>query len=232
MKTIHILQHVDYEGPGRITAWAESREVSLISHLVPNGIADSVFDGDALMVMGGPMGVNDTTEYPWLKPELEFIRNFMATGKPVLGICLGAQLIAAACGARVYPNSEKELGWGPVTRAPKATSHPLLSHWPETIQVFHWHGDTFDLPADATLLGHSVACPHQGFALGRCLALQFHIELGVEEIRTLIHSHRFPDWEGPFVKTPENFLKDAQSQAPLAHNLLNSLLDHWAGKNE
>ncbi len=126
--------------------------------------------GDAaLILMGGPMSVNDESSYPWLKEEKTLVRDALGAGRPVLGVCLGAQLIASALGARVYP-SVREIGWKTLTGLP---DDPLF---PGTFSAFELHGETFDLPGSARLLATAEAVPHQAFACGSALGLQFHIE--------------------------------------------------------
>lgn len=132
-------------------------------------------DVDIVIAMGGPMSVNDEASLPWLVDEKRFVRQAVETGKPVLGVCLGAQLIASAMGARVYPNARKEIGWFPV-RGLHAKSRSVFT-FPESVEVFHWHGETFDLPDGAILLAESDACRNQAFQLGgKAIGLQFHLE--------------------------------------------------------
>lgn len=129
--------------------------------------------------MGGPMGVYEEEQYPWLTTEKKLIREAIAAGKPVLGICLGAQLIAAALGAKVYPNKEKEIGWYPVQ------FHPDLAPSPTT--VFHWHGDTFDLPENAEHLAETPVCKNQAYRVGdRVYGLQFHFEITLAAMENML----------------------------------------------
>ena len=133
-------------------------------------------DRDALVFLGGAISAND--DLPYLRRELEIISEAFERGTPVLGVCLGAQLIAKALGAGVYPNATKEIGWAPVTFTEAARLDPLFAglSGPET--VFHWHGDTFELPARAELLASSAACRNQAFRAGdRIYGLQFHLEV-------------------------------------------------------
>jgi len=172
----HCLQHVPFEGLGCIEPWLVAARYQITytrffeAAELPEGEAV-----DFLVVLGGPMSVNDEGEFPWLAPEKRFIRRVIEAGTPVLGICLGAQLIASALGARVWRNREKEIGWFPVEATPAEGT--TLFRFPPAVEVFHWHGETFDLPPGAVRLARSAGCENQAFQLGRStLALQFHLE--------------------------------------------------------
>lgn len=142
----------------------------------PTSPPPPVNEADALILMGGSMSANDAL--PFITREIEYIQGAVSRGKPVLGVCLGAQLIAKALGARVYANHVKEVGWAPVTFADAALSDPLFMGMAEAEVIFHWHGETFDLPAGAELLASSVACRNQAFRVGdRIYGLQFHLEV-------------------------------------------------------
>ncbi len=170
---ITILQHTSFEGPGNIAAWAEARgHRTRIHHPWRGDPMPTPDDFDLLVVLGGGMSVHDGAEHPWLPRERELILAALANGKRVLGICLGAQQIAHALGAEVYPNDQREVGFWPIRRVGDAL--PL----PEEMTVLHWHGDTFDLPEGATLLAESAGCRHQAYlaAGGRALGLQCHLE--------------------------------------------------------
>ncbi len=141
---------------------------------------------DALVLLGGGMSVNDEAEYPYLVEEKQLVREALAAGKPLLGICLGAQLIANALGARVYPGERKELGWGEVVLTQEARRDEVFSAFPERHEVFHWHGETFELPARAVLLSSSELYPHQAFRIGSGYGLQYHIEMTAELVRSWV----------------------------------------------
>lgn len=170
---ITILQHMSHEGPAALLDWATARgHYAMIRTLYSNPHLPTVDQFDGLIVLGGGMSVHDTDLHPWLEPERALIRNALAAGKPVAGICLGAQQIAHALGARVFPNQEREVGFWPIHRTSEAL--PL----PETLPACHWHGDTFDLPEGATGLAASEACRNQIFVTGDGfgLGLQCHLE--------------------------------------------------------
>lgn len=145
---------------------------------------------ELLIVLGGPIGVYETAQYPFLEAELEVIRRRLKRGLPMLGICLGAQLIAAATGARVYPSGAREIGWGPIALT-AAGDESCLRHLARcNYTVLHWHGDTFDLPAGATLLASTSLVRHQAFTLGRnVLALQFHVEADPRTLERWLIGH-------------------------------------------
>ncbi len=176
---IHCFQHVPFEGLGSIADWIQDHGHQLsVTQFYRSFHLPDVHAMDALIVMGGPMGVNDEAQFPWLVQEKKFIAAFIALQKPLLGICLGSQLIAAALGAPVYPNRYKEIGWFPVALTPEGKDSPLLAGVPPQLNVFHWHGDTYDLPAQAVLLASSRGCIHQAFLYReKVLGLQFHLEV-------------------------------------------------------
>jgi GMP synthase-like glutamine amidotransferase len=223
---IHHLQHVPFEGLGSIEAHLLERGDRLsATHLYRNESLPTVDSFDALIVMGGPMGVTDVQDYPWLTAETQLIAAAIAAGKKVLGICLGAQLIAAAFGAKVYRNRDREIGWWPVMRT--AAASPESGLLPESCVPFHWHGDTFDLPDGTVQLASSAACEQQAFALGtQVIGLQFHLEATPDAARDLIR-HGGDDLDGsPYVQTAEQMLDNIDRFA--ASNLLMAnLLDRW-----
>lgn len=141
-------------------------------------------DADLVIALGGPMGVYDADRYPFLKREIEILAGRLRSGQPTLGICLGAQLMAAAAGAPVYPGGRQEVGWYPIRFEPEAAADPVLGELVSGSDLFfHWHGDTFDLPAGSRPLGASERFARQGFALGRhAIALQFHAEITPEAL--------------------------------------------------
>lgn len=185
---IAIFQHVVFETAGMIADWAEARGHSItIYRLYENVPLLSIDAFDMLIVMGGPMSVGDDAKYQWLTPEKNLIKLTIEANKYVLGICLGAQLIASVLGAKVYPNPVKEIGWFPVAIVDEAAHHPMLSGLNHAMKVFHWHGDTFDLPQNARLLMSSAVCKNQAFLYReKTLGLQFHLEMTEEGIQNLI----------------------------------------------
>ena len=187
----HYLQHVPFEGLGSIETWLQSMRADVsVTKFFEDPTLPEVDDLDLLVVMGGPMSVNDETGYPWLAAEKEFIRNAIEEDKAVIGICLGAQLIACAMGAAVYPNREKEIGWFPVKAEPVSDADDSLS-FPRELLVFHWHGETFNLPEGALRFARSDACENQAFQLGRrVIGMQFHLETTPDAARDIVHHCR------------------------------------------
>lgn len=191
----HWLQHVPFEGLGSMEAWLREKRYKITrTRFFESEDLPHPSRVDLLIVMGGPMSANDEQKYPWLTREKEFLRQCIHSGKPVLGICLGAQLIAHAMGARVYRNRDPEIGWFPVQGVPASDSS--FFSFPPTFEAFHWHGETFDLPPGAVLLARSEGCEHQAFQIGRSvMGLQFHLETtpaAVLEILTHCRAERVP----------------------------------------
>jgi GMP synthase (glutamine-hydrolysing) len=177
---IHCFQHVKFETPGTIKDWADERghTISYTYFFEKSFTIPGVNDIDAMLVMGGYMNVDEEEKFPWLKIEKEFIKQAIQVGKKVIGICLGSQLIAAALGNKVYAGKEKEIGFFPVEFTEAALSNHLFNHFSSPYTVFHWHGDTYDLPADAALLASTNPCKHQAYLIGNnVLGLQFHFEM-------------------------------------------------------
>ena len=184
---VHFLQHVPFEGAGSIASWIERRRARATWTRMYRGEKLPPLDKvDLLILLGGPMSVNDAGNLPWLAIEKEYIRDAIAWGGRVLGICLGAQLIASALGARVYRSRTKEIGWYLVEGIPA----PGLSFpFPPSFPAFHWHGETYDLPTGALRLARSVDCEQQAFQVGRnVLGLQFHLEVTLESVQSLIEN--------------------------------------------
>lgn len=182
---ISVVKHVEFEGPGLIAAWARSRGHALsLTELALGRPLPELESFDALVLMGGPMSVNDEGRYPWLAPEKELVRRALRSQKKVLGVCLGAQLMASALGARVAPMGYREIGWHPV----RATEpeHPWVAGL-DPAPSFHWHGEAFELPAGARFILGSEACEAQAFAWGRFgLGLQCHLETDPDALRAML----------------------------------------------
>lgn len=185
---IHYLQHVAFEDLGSMQQWFRDQDFQIsATHLYAGESPPELHDIDWLIIMGGPMGVNDENLYPWLADEKIFIEKAIASGKTILGICLGAQLIAHVLGAGIAKNSHREIGWFPLRvheEAAQTTIGKILRTHP---LAFHWHGDRFEIPAGATPLASSVACDNQAFIYqDRVVGLQFHLETTEHSANKLI----------------------------------------------
>jgi GMP synthase-like glutamine amidotransferase len=225
---ISVLQHADFEGPGEIAAWAKEHSHAVnVHHLYRGDPLPRLKDFDLLAVMGGEMNIYQYRDWPWLKPESAFIKSVLAESKPAIGICLGAQLMADALGARVVQNPEYELGWLPVSWTNEARA--AFTALPAVSNVLHWHGDTFALPQGATRLAVSEGCPEQGFVIpGKCLALQFHMEVDPTLVKQFVASQN--EWPtGPYVQKPEAILSEAASHCERNQALLHGMLDQFCG---
>ena len=185
---IHYIQHVPFETIGCIAEWCNKQQHTVTgTHIYRQEPLPSTDQFDWLIVMGGPMSTGDEQQHPWLADEKECISQAITQGKIVLGICLGAQLIAEALGASVYANPQKEIGWFPITFHAVAHQSPRFNFVPATLEVFHWHGDTFDMPPGAIHLASSIACPNQAFSYQeRVIGLQFHLEMTREGIQAIV----------------------------------------------
>lgn len=225
---LHYLQHVEFEGLGYIATWAAMRGIAVNqTRLYANDPLPNVGDFDMLVVMGGPMNIYEHDAYPWLVAEKAFIRSAIDDGKRVLGICLGAQLIADTLGGKVTRNSHKEIGWFPIKKAPSAEDFKPFDALPDTLSVLHWHGDTFAIPPGGILLASSAGCLNQAFAFGdSVLGLQFHMELTQALAEELAHECADDFTLGPFVQKPETLLA-AGTAFNQANEHLAALLDRF-----
>ncbi len=185
---IHYFQHVPFEGLGLIKDWADAKGHTLSAtkfyekHTIPN-----VNDYDALIIMGGSMSVHDEAIYEWLADEKKHIRQAIKAGKPILGVCLGAQLIADVLGAEISPAPAKEIGWFPIAWSDAAMGHKIIAGLNPAMNVFHWHGEQFTIPKDAIHLASSKACANQAFFYrDKVLGLQFHLEMNEAAIDRII----------------------------------------------
>jgi len=228
---VHVLQHVSFEGLGSIAEWLSARKsiVSYTRFFETPGLPapDSI---DMVIIMGGPMSVNDEDEYPWLVREKRFIRDAANLGIPMLGICLGAQLIASALGARVYKNPVKEIGWFPIRAVPAAAGNLQL---PRECVAFHWHGETFDLPEGAVHLAESDACDNQAFQLNRnIIGLQFHLETTLESASALLEHCRNELVPGPYIQSEAALQAVPASWYQSINAVMNGVLSYLAGKSQ
>lgn len=222
----HYLQHVPFENLGSIRPWLESAgyEISA-TEFYKSATLPAPETIDLLIILGGPMSVNDEDRFPWLRSEKKFIRDSIKAGKAVLGICLGAQLIASALGESVYPNRRKEIGWFPVEGV--APNNQSTFCFPPAVEVFHWHGETFDLPQQAVLLARNEACENQAFQLGNSvIGLQFHLESTPETARAIISNCRDELLPSKFVQPEAAILDRAPDKYKQSNDLLEEILTY------
>jgi GMP synthase-like glutamine amidotransferase len=223
---IHYLQHVRIEAPGMIAEWARARGHEVAGSRMFAGESPPAVDAyDWLVVMGGPMNIFDHRAHSWLEQEKSAIANAIERGKVVVGVCLGAQLVADALGAKVIPNDSKEIGWFPVTLTTEAKDHALTNAMPHRFTAFHWHGDTFDIPDRALHLAASEACANQMFVYdNRVLGLQFHLEMTERGISDLIENCRDEIVADPYIQSADAML-EGKSHLQGGYAVLDCLLD-------
>jgi GMP synthase-like glutamine amidotransferase len=228
---IHYFQHVPYEGLGNIEDWikagkhALSRTRFYAADSLPN--QEEV---DSLIIMGGPMGAYEDKKYPWLTAEKQFIRQTIDAGKKVLGICLGAQLIATVLGAKVYPQVHKEIGWFKLKLTDEGMESKFFQGFPVEFPAFHWHADTFSFPRGAHRLAETAACRNQAFCYGdKVLGLQFHLDVLRENIEEWIDNGRAHLVKAPYIQTTEQMLA-ADSDFEKIQKYMYKLLNHFLGE--
>ena len=219
----HYLQHVAFEGLGSIENWLLSHGYQISStRLFESALFPDVNEIDLLIIMGGPMSVNDEKELPWLIAEKQFVKAAIDAGKPVLGICLGAQMIANVMGSKIYPNTQKEIGWFPITAR---STDPIYFQFPSSVTVFHWHGETFDLPKQASLLASSQACTNQAFQVGHnVIGLQFHLETTPESLNDISVHCANEIVEGEFVQSVDKMVQDGKHHFETINQLMSEVL--------
>ena len=207
---IHFIQHMPFEYPATIADWtAENNHTTSYTKVFEDATFPAIDTLDMLVIMGGVMGVYEADKYDWMPAEKSFIRNAIEANKKILGICLGAQFIAEALGANVFPHTLKEIGWLPVE---KVTTHPLTNKLPGTFTAFHWHSDTFTLPPNAIHLFKTKGCAQQGFVYNNHVAgLQFHLEVKEDLLNGMSKHERAELVSAEYVQT-EKELKTLMHQ--------------------
>ncbi len=208
---VHWFQHVPFEGLGSIESWLVKNNHSVsMTRLHAGEKPPNMDDIDWLIVMGGPMNIYQEAEFPWLIEEKLCIKRAITAGKTLLGICLGAQLIAEVLQARVYASEQREIGWFDVNLSLNAENNPVFSGFSRTFEAFHWHGDTFGYPEGALAMASSQGCAHQAFVYHeRVVGLQFHLETTEQSARALLkHCGDELLDGGPYVQSADEMLKD------------------------
>jgi GMP synthase-like glutamine amidotransferase len=206
---IHYFQHNHFEDLGFIGDWAKSNNFTTsVTRFDIKPELPLIENFDWLIIMGGAMGVNDSDQYPWIPKEIEFIKEVIRSGKIVIGICLGSQMIASALGARVYKNSEPEMGFWPISFSKEAQQDNVFKHFPANLDVMHFHFDTFTLPEGAILMAKSTVTPVQSFIYGKnVFAFQFHSELTELNLPVFIKELEPEIIPGPLVQNPDEMLQ-------------------------
>ncbi|MEI7908688.1 MAG: type 1 glutamine amidotransferase [Verrucomicrobiota bacterium] len=225
---IHYLQHMGCEGIGRIANWAEERGHAVsATHLYRGEALPDDGSFDFLLIMGGPMNIYEYRNHPWLPAEKLFIKRAIDSGKIVLGICLGAQLIADVSGAKIFQNPTLEIGWFPLRFNAARQAIPALRDFPSELTPLHWHGDTFQLPPGALHLATSAACANQAFTVGqRVIGLQFHIEMDAPDVAAFLDD-TLPEPVPGQVQSAAEILA-GQCHLPAIHAALYTMLDALA----
>lgn len=187
IRRVHYLQHEPFEGIGCIEQWISNHRYTVTStRFFENDTLPDTDTFEVLIVMGGAMNIYEEAKFPWLAAEKQFIKKAVEEGKIVVGICLGAQLIADVLGGKVTQNPVKEIGWYPINLTDAGKENPMFEGLPETFTVFHWHGDTFEIPDGAIHLASSGPCPNQAYLYkDKVLGLQFHIEVTHETLAAM-----------------------------------------------
>ena len=228
MKEILIIRHVAHEGPGYLADYLETRSIPYRVLAIDHGenIPHSIEELSAIVFMGGPMSVND--DLPWISPALGLIRKALAADLPLLGHCLGGQLIARAMGAKVGPNPVPEYGWLPV----QVVNNDVAARWFDGVNrefiAFHWHGETFDIPEGATHVLASPHCINQGFVLGNSFALQCHIEMTPELVNDWVS--RADDVTlspSPSVQGRNEILNDLDHKVDAMQTIADKIYTRW-----
>lgn len=217
MKPIRIFRHIECEGPGSLADVLDDAGVpyEIVAVDQNHPVPPQVNDVSGLVFMGGPMSVNDSL--PWIEQECRLIRHAVKQNIPVLGHCLGGQLICKALGGEVGPNPVREIGWFPVRRIVGEAADNWLGDLPQEFIAFHWHGETFSIPPGAAHLLESELCPHQGFAIGATLALQCHVEMTAPMVREWADRYRDE------LVQPSSSVQSAQSMVEDVEKRANSL---------
>jgi len=225
---VQVLQHVPFEGLGSMVSWLEAHRADVsYTRFFENPELPPLNGVDLIIAMGGPMSVNDEVALPWLILEKRFVREAIERGIPVLGVCLGAQIIASALGARVFRNPQKEIGWFQIEATPAAGD---VFHFPGKCTVFHWHGETFDLPSGAVRLARSAACENQAFQIGRhVIGLQFHLETTPESASALLDNCKDELIPGPSVRTESELRETPGAAYTEINSLMGKVLSYIAG---
>lgn len=224
---IHCFMHVPFEGPGIIEDWIDLKGHHLsFTRFYENETLPAQESVDLLLIMGGPMNVFDYHLHPWMQDEIEWVSTYISAGKPLLGICLGAQIISVALGSEVFPGKEKEIGWFNIRFLPGMGDYKICKKLPSSRKVFHWHGDTFHIPEGAVRIAESSLFPNQGFIYKqRVIALQFHLEMAPSNVEDLLENCGDDLVPGPYVQSVKE-IRNPDRFTDENRELLYSILEH------
>lgn len=229
MKPVAIFRHSPTEGPGYFATYLDSRNIPWRLIAVDQGEAiptdPQQFGG--LAFMGGPMSAND--ELPWILPELQLIRDGIGCDVPVLGHCLGGQLMSRALGGAVGPNPVKEIGWGEVEIADNPVARQWFGPGIEHFESFHWHGETFTIPQGAVRIMGNRFCKNQGFVIGHSLGMQCHVEMTEELVESWCKTgaDEIAESGSPAVQSPQHMQRGMQDKLAALRAVASRLYDRW-----
>lgn len=228
--SVRVFQHVPFEGPGMVQPLLSELGLGCnTSHLYAGELPQLADGDDALVVLGGPMSVSDADQIGWLAAEKQLVADALSRGFPVLGICLGAQIMAEAMGARVSPMGYREIGWHPVVREPEVADTWLGDVLEPEFMALHWHGEQFELPAGALPLGFTEACQCQGFlAMPQQVGLQFHLEFDQNSVKRLVRNCSHELDGGQWVQSAEQMQQNRQAFATCRQRM-KKLVEGWVG---
>lgn len=228
-RTVYAVQHVQCETPGLIAEVLKARGIQ-IEHFRPfegQMVPAAMGDAAGLIVMGGPMGVYEQDRYPFLRQEIHLIQQALREEKPILGVCLGSQLLAATLGAAVTEGIQKEIGWHPVFLTPQAMEDPAWRGLPPSYTALHWHGDVFELPRGAVRLASSALTEHQAFRYGRnAYGILFHMEVTKKIVKDMVRS--FPDELHQASVDGGEIVNKASAHLPALNRIGETVVKRWA----
>ncbi len=228
MKPIYIFRHLEHDGPGYFADFLEQRHIPYTVICIDKGdaVPETIENARGLVFMGGNMSVNDPL--PWIDQELTLIRQAAAAGMPVLGHCLGGQLISKALGGKVTANAVKEIGWLDAEQVDNDAAHKWFEGLPKHLSLFHWHGETFTIPKGATRILKSLHCANQAFVIDNMLGLQCHVEMTANMVREWARSspHELAN-PSPTVQSAAQMTDKLQVRISELHKVADLLYSRW-----